>query len=778
MFIREIYDYLVDTLQTLVISRNNNTGFEVFGKNGDALFKKMNRLFFRYIYPDSGVPSSAGDVNTIMKSGLINNRDKGGIYAQNILQCLLEDNMNYEKEYMEKLIKNSISFTICLNERYEKVRNVNEQYMYDFPIEELVDYVMANHRDLYTKKYRTFCDAIQRLCKKTKISIPKGSSADEMICLMLADSAIKLKINNVSDKKQIATIRELQKKLKALVNTMRCSESSLTIDKYYCSLWQKYHCLELRDGDGSLALELADVLVLPEIRSEKTDLPVKVPFSGDHRRVYIHAKSGIGKTTLLRSLAVIGIAKHIKEHHSDIMSANEISAYEAGKYEQFRDYFYADNCENLLPVYIQASKFNIDSPKSLLTLADFFGTDLSEEMIRSAYEDNRLSLFIDSLDEVAEKNVYDFNQKLVELVGEFPNAQIIMTSRFSGRKPVVDGFENMLLMGFSEDSIVEYITKVSKYIGNASKNEQFMKFITENKYALELAQNPFMLSVMMESENTVSKCLSSITTAIIDRRLRKQLSLITPEGIKALLCYIAFETIFVDANDNRISKGILAQKIRNARDKKLLNMYAENITLSDDEIHSFLGILSCQSGIMNILSESGADYFVFQDELVMCYLAADFLVHLTDSGRSIFDDGEVIYLLRGRHALHHNIRAIDTFIEKLKDLNEMVLSKNLLITADLVITLLSGIDSQKALISYLLIKGFMSHDNRSYLLIKQCISDIYERKFGDNRVVNRHELNNETEYLIKKFLSMPDIDYDNEVTNDRGHLCKRTKKGL
>lgn len=510
------------------------------------------------------------------------------------------------------------------------------------------------------------------------------------------------------------------------------------LDEYYVKLWLEYHENYItRNGDSSKKAPLINMMVLPDIRDDRDGVigeKLENPFYGRARVQYVHADSGIGKSYMLWSIIVVCIVDYIYTNHLELMCEDEIRAYKDNKFSDIERFYFGNEKKNRIPVYIKAANFNeygsTDekdySEKNLLMLSENYN---ELNAVFNFLSDEFLFL-IDSLDEIEESNVNNFNVCLYNLIGQVCEKNpFIITSRFSGRSIHIEEMEYLRLGGFDMDAIHSYLRKC----WFLNRRDELKNYIDNNEYAYKLAQNPFMLSAMLDikSEFTVKNILDKITEAIIKRRMSLKVLAMNEDEIRAVLSYLAFYLSFCEEEEViALEKIHINNIIKKARDNGLLtSVLGYSVDISDEQIDTFTNTISCQSGIITLIKEGSHIKFKFQDELVMCYLAAEFVDNLP----RVADDlpKEFYFTIEnGDTAISHNVYEISRFWDNFRSENS-IFSKRFCQIINLIIQITGNKTYGRALIYYMLLKGFTAVEEKRLANIKNFFAEYSEKIYGD-----------------------------------------------
>lgn len=508
--------------------------------------------------------------------------------------------------------------------------------------------------------------------------------------------------------------------------------------EYYKKVWRKYVYAEIRDEDSHKFREMIDIYVLPKFMSEE-GMNIENPFATPKIRKYILAGSGIGKTKLLESIMLSCAVDEVYKYDSSMLSDNSKEKYENGDYRRVKENLFGITSTSYFPVYIPAKSANEREYESVIELAVMGETEFFQEMINAAYKDGKLLILIDSIDELEDSCIKDFYVKVKGLEKQYPNANIIITSRFTGKVRFPIKCDYIRLASFDEEAITKLIT----YLLSEESAEKMLKKIMSNSYFFELAKNPYMLTVMLTSLSGEYPCdyLESMVNAIIDRRWVKYDVSMSTEGIKLMLGYMACRFIF--GGQSGVQKNEIIKLFNEAKQILENILYTDMFVNAEKDIERFINILSCQSGILNVVVQNYTEKYVFQDELVMCYLAAYYFVSMANAKM----DADI-------KKLWSNAAWVLDFIDGFSS-GETVLSKDG--GRVLAMTMTANIlrdTYQWGILYYLIFKGTTSFNEVEKQNIATALMDIVNNSFGMVKIVNRDS--GEARRLIEMYLSCRD----------------------
>lgn len=396
---------------------------------------------------------------------------------------------------------------------------------------------------------------------------------------------------------------------------------------YYEMLW-KNHCMaqERDEASDEHIRELIDVYAVPEfvsgVANDENARRISTPFSDLNHYIYITAGSGFGKTAVLRVILLTSIVNTLVENESAVVSIN--SREKLAEYGTIREALFGDRQKRFFPVFIPSSGINKKPNSDVLDLAEGRMVPGFENMVREAHDAGNLLFLIDSIDEVEQgRKRNDFVDGIQQLLKDtYPNAKAIITSRFLGRKKLPFVYRSIGIKRLSKEAIGKIIRGMLSH-KSAAELVDTIAWITSNRQLKTLAENPFMLETIINKRDrfSVNQNLAAIIEKIIRHRWDKTGYDIETQDIMLLLGYLACNFIFGE------KEGVSFLEVRHEfmEAERLLKKYGSSIEISSGNMDSFLHALSSQSGILNVICNSDVEEYVFQDDLVMCWLAANYV---------------------------------------------------------------------------------------------------------------------------------------------------------
>lgn len=766
MVLDNIYQFLMDKLGRIVIIGGDSNAFDVIEPNDKKSGKvRLGRLFYANVV-EGKINGNDDDANKILTQGVVANRN--GASASNcveeIFRIMLIDDMKLEIRYLEDVITNSIIMGIICEDLQRIApsrKNLFEEEKRD---------VLNNHREIFEYKYelyrKAFISYSNGLNKNNDWNISDKLAFGEVINSSIVECLIGLQYNKkeqTGDRKngvKRATLEKLKKmkeNLERVKNYQNVGVNKDNLDEYYVRLWQKFHMESItRNGDGSIVVPLINVMVLPDIREDVRGKKLDNPFCRNARVQYVRANSGMGKSCMLRSIIVVCIARYVYNNHMELMSEDEIEAYEDNKFSAIEEFYFGAVKKNRIPVYIEAAKFNKYgcNDKRNISGEDLFSLSENYSELRTAFNtiSDEFMFLIDSLDEIEERKVSNFNQCLYNLVGQMcEKNQFIITSRFSGRSIHIKEMQYLRLGGFDKEAIHSYLEKCAFL----ERSKELKRYIDSNGYAYELAQNPFMLTAMLDTKSNfaVKNFLDKITDAIITRRMNQKVLAMNEHEIKAVLSYLAFYIAFCEEETVALEKIHISNIIKRARENGLISVSGYSINISDEQIDTFTNTISCQSGIITLINENGRIKFEFQDELVMCYLAAEYVNNLSGMVEGDIPAEFYFNIENGNAAITHNVYEISRFWDNFR-IDDNICSKRFCQIVNLIIQITAKKSYGIALIYYMLLRGFTTVEEEILANIKTFFVEYSENVYGDNIPFNRKNELMKVTALIDRLFSI------------------------
>lgn len=485
---------------------------------------------------------------------------------------------------------------------------------------------------------------------------------------------------------------------------------------YFERLWSLH--VKGHNSRGTRQRELIDYFVLPTV-TQGSDTPSPVRFAQAGIPQFLVAGSGFGKSTLLDMLLLCCLAEPLSKRDPQAIAPGK-----AAKYAALRDTLFGPDCPPLFPVFLSSDCANSGSVSPALKLAEGSALPEFEVMVASAHRKGRLLFLIDSLDEVTADRAKDYFPAVAAMLRDYPNARVVLASRYLGKQVLPFEYDLLSLGALPRESI----QAIAKAI-LPQDADRFLGELEANRYLLRLAQNPFMLLTILDfpSARLVHRLLGAIVDAVIRQRWDKHSYNISDEDLKLLLGFLACKFIFTGKDSASLPE--IRQYFAGAGEN--LTLYGVPYEVPKQNIEYFLKTLSSQSGILNIVSKDTKEVYDFQEPLVMCWLAANYLKTLIGQSEEIQDGS-------GPNDIAANVCWLDQFIRSLSP-KERCLSQTAVHT--LVLTLVMHSDGgrtiQKSILTYLLCRDAVSLHVPERAAIAEGYRDILENAFGENEIANR-----------------------------------------
>lgn len=508
--------------------------------------------------------------------------------------------------------------------------------------------------------------------------------------------------------------------------------------EYYEKLWHNHYKGTVRDhvATGNVR-ELIDFFVLPSITTQSGEI-VESPFSDSHFSKFLMAGSGFGKSTLLDILLLCNVVDELMNSESKALSTN--SKIKIQEYGSLRESLFGASSVRMFPVFIHSDRANTNSYSSVLELAEAHDIECFNSIVNEANHTGTLLFLIDSIDEVESDNLVYYLEAIQKLLSDYPKANVVFASRFLGKKTMP--FEYDLL--HIKELNIEDIQKITTSMLSQNEADRLLKRLDNNSYLRSLVKNPFMLMTILETkgDRIVHNLLESIVNAIIDRRWDKHHYDISSEDIKLLLGFLACNFVFENKKYADISE--IRQCFIKAGDN--LKLHGVSYDVPSQNIEYFLKTLSSQSGILNIINQHHVEKYLFQDTLVMCWLAANYI-------NKIMNESEEIHDREGISGIWANIYWLDSFLRTIssKETHLSASAVNVLVLTLVMSSENNGQDIQKSILYFLICRDATSLNEQEQLNICTGYRDIISNSFGENDITNRSS--SDSLKLINKMLN-------------------------
>lgn len=509
--------------------------------------------------------------------------------------------------------------------------------------------------------------------------------------------------------------------------------------EYYEQLWMGHTKGTVRDqvATGNVR-ELIDFFVLPTITARNNEV-VATPFADSKFSKLLMAGSGFGKSALLSIILLCNLANELMASNSKALSTNSIS--KKGDYQKIFENLFGSSSKSFFPVFINSDKANTCPFESPLQLADASEMANFIEMVDEAYNAGMLLFLIDSIDEVDSDKLNHYLSSINKMLEKYKNANVVFASRFLGKRELPFQFDLLYI----KELEMHEIKKITSCMLSEPEADKFICRLNQNRYLYSISKNPFMLMTILETkgERLLHHLLKSIVNAIIDRRWQKRQFDISSENIKLLLGFLACKFVFENKEKADISE------VRQCFMKVGENLKMQNISYDESiqNIESFINALSSQSGILNIINEYHVEKCLFQDDLIMCWLAANYI-------NELINESENIHEREGLGGIWSNVYWVDRFIRSVssKELYLSSLAVNVLVLTLVMSSENKGKDIQKSILYFLICRDATSLNEEEHLNITLGYRDILGNVFGENDITNNK--NSESLILINKMMNL------------------------
>lgn len=697
---------------------------------------QLKILFFTPLDKTDIVNTAGYVLKGICKTG------KGANKIHDILMQYSNIDMNAlwgEHEHIETIIRK----TMAVRQLFEQ-RGIKKEKVSDEDLSEV---------SLSDRAYRSVCEKLLEIFRNEYVNIYCNDSRyawlfenhsfddcdkiPKYLTALICAAVISAQTESPKKENKRQEIECYRERLKNNVISFLCNEtknSSADIIAYYELLWHN-HVRGTGNADDRTR-ELIDYYTVPEFSLTDIDGNAETlicsPFHNLDHYVYITAGSGFGKTTLLEMALLASIYDTLVAANSAVVSDNSKS--KKSDYAAIKKALFGENNNQYFPVFISSSTYN-NTQTHILDLAETAPDVQFENMVKRAHRAGSLLFLIDSLDEVEYGEIHnEYIRKISTwLNGKdgYTRAKSILTSRFLGRNHRSFECTSIEIKELKPEAIQKIVQ------GKLSLNEasEFLGKLDKNPKMKSLAKNPFMLIKLMqpvrgEESGTINGVLSRVIRDIVNRRWDRTGYADKAEDVLALLGYLACKFIF-DWNRNE-KKTVLIRDIRNTfkQAKENLTQYGYNMEINDDNLERFLHMLSSQSGILNVKLLDQLECFVFQDSLVMSWLASYYIIEVLTNTEEVVQIGE---------------RELDMW-KNMMWINEFLYSfanGDCILSADAVTAILFAIvqweDVGKPIVSrcllyYLLFKDLISKDEKEKYAIMVGYQELLGNVYGSSQI--------------------------------------------
>lgn len=503
---------------------------------------------------------------------------------------------------------------------------------------------------------------------------------------------------------------------------------------YFKSLWKSHVRYRLRDQNGpqEATRDMIEFYAIPEL-TDQNNAALDAPFFRDNKYTYITVGSGLGKTTLLHMALLTNIVEPLIDQ-SDVVG--ERSREMLGKYQKIRQVMFGENAPLYFPVFINSPEAEKNEYESLVDLADAHSSDSFKDLLETANKSGTLLFLIDSVDEISDT---DRRRKYMKDIGhllktEYPNAKAIITSRYMGRTQLPVPCKTVHIKALNTEAIEE-ITNTILVSDQKNFRDGKLAAIRNNRYLASIVTNPFMLVTYVQNkqEDNLTAVLNLIVSNIIQSRWEgiNECGLEDDE-IMLLLGNLACRFVFGGREGvSRKEVETAFGEISGIAEKQ----YGFELNLDPENIQCFLRLLPGHSGIVNLMYDGRQEQYVFQDRLIMCWLASNYIRYFMENAyeNHIESFGDEIWCLRANAAWIGRFVAFFGHSGK-TDPENMV---------NTLLMLLSAFDEtgakrvQLGILNYLMMMDISSRDHGEKGKIAEGYSDILQNTFGTNSIANK-----------------------------------------
>ncbi len=207
---------------------------------------------------------------------------------------------------------------------------------------------------------------------------------------------------------------------------------------------------------------------------ENATLPALRNFDrrGETRNVILIGACGYGKTLMLQHL-FLEAAEHISN-------------------------------TGLLPLFAELRNYlseKGDLVSFLVETAQEFDRSFSREKMEDLLERGQAEILLDGLDEMDPKETNVFQRRLGELIHQYPNNQVVISSRQCSAISGVRGFTKLYIQPLDDDQVLKLIDKLLKDEEDENAKDAVLSFMDTSKGYVKrnefVATNPLLLTIMV-----------------------------------------------------------------------------------------------------------------------------------------------------------------------------------------------------------------------------------------------------------------------------------------
>ena len=262
------------------------------------------------------------------------------------------------------------------------------------------------------------------------------------------------------------------------------------------------HTVETTWSYGESEQELKRIYALKGIGNEKIEEEIKLQQEDWHEakqnqpRIVVLADPGMGKSTLLRT-ELCAIVEESCEALDDRQPVENIVIPLLIRLSTLAEKITTMPVEEAIINIIQERHSNILRHHQNTNIVDFLNEFLEQQLLAE-----KCLLLLDALDEVPQEKRFKLLDKLNNFARNYPNCQIIATSRIVGYGgKLVDDAKEMEIVPFNQEKTEQYIqtwfNNAREYLQDTSVTaEGLIQALRERPQIGGLAQNPLLLSLI------------------------------------------------------------------------------------------------------------------------------------------------------------------------------------------------------------------------------------------------------------------------------------------
>lgn len=209
---------------------------------------------------------------------------------------------------------------------------------------------------------------------------------------------------------------------------------------------------------------------------ENATLPALRNFDrrGETRNIILIGACGYGKTLMLQHL-LLEAASHVQD-------------------------------TGLLPLFAELRNYlseKGDLVSFLVETAQEFERSFSREKMEDLLECGQAEILLDGLDEMDPKETNAFQRRLGELIHQYPNNQVVISSRRCAAISGVRGFTKLYIQPLNDDQVIKLIDKLLKDVEDENAKNIILSFMDAGKGYVKrnefVATNPLLLTIMVRN---------------------------------------------------------------------------------------------------------------------------------------------------------------------------------------------------------------------------------------------------------------------------------------